>query len=141
VQHHANSAYYTSTQTDLFSYLHAACGSPVPSIWIKAINNGHFATWPGLTAKLVREKLPKSIATVKGHLNRQRKNIRSTQPRAIKTDADEDSDYLDDISPAFPSISDGTYPKQISDPRGFPSPSSICATHFYGVFTVTRSFP
>jgi hypothetical protein len=90
-QHHANSAYHTSTQIDLVTYLHAACGSPVPSTWIKAINNGHFATWPGLTAKLVREKLPKSIATVKGHLNRQRKNIRSTQPRAIETDANEDS--------------------------------------------------
>jgi hypothetical protein len=49
------------------------------------------ATSPGLTAKLVREKLPKSIATVKGHLNRQRKNIRSTQPRAIETNANEDS--------------------------------------------------
>jgi hypothetical protein len=79
-QHHANSAYHTSTQTDLVTYLHAACGSPVPSTWIKAIRNGHFATWPGLTTKLVTEKLPKSISTVKGHLNRQRKNIRSTKP-------------------------------------------------------------
>jgi hypothetical protein len=49
-------------------------------------------------------------------------------------------DYLEDIAPAFPSISDGTYPKQISDPRGFP-PSPICNTHFSGVFTVTRSLP
>lgn len=62
-------------------FLHAACGSPVPSTWIKAINNGHFATWPGLTAELVRKHLPKSTATIKGHLNQQRKNIRSTQPK------------------------------------------------------------
>jgi hypothetical protein len=74
-KHRANSAYHTSTQTDLITYLHAACGSPVPSTWMKAIRNGHFATWPGLTAKLVKDKLPKSIATVKGHLNRQQKNI------------------------------------------------------------------
>jgi hypothetical protein len=71
--------------------LHAACGSPVPSTWIKAIHYGHFATWPGLTAKLIKDKLPKSIATVKGHLNHQQKHIRSTQNRAIKTDTDEDA--------------------------------------------------
>jgi hypothetical protein len=62
-------------------FLHAACGSPVPSAWITAINNGHFATWPGLTADLVRKHLPKSTATVKGHLNQQRKNLRSTKPK------------------------------------------------------------
>jgi hypothetical protein len=90
-QHQANSAYHTSTQTNLVTYLHAACGSPVPSTWIKAIRNGHFATWPGLTTKLVTEKLPKSIATVKEHLNRQQKNIRSTKPRAIATDTEEDA--------------------------------------------------
>jgi hypothetical protein len=64
-----------STQTDLVTYLPATCGSPVPSTWIKAIRNGHLATWPGLTTKLVTDKLPKYIAIVKGHLNRQRKNI------------------------------------------------------------------
>jgi hypothetical protein len=90
-EHHANSAYHTSTQTDLVTYLHAACGSPIPSTWIKAIRNGHFATWPGLTAKLVTDKLPKSITTVKGHLNRQRKNIPSTEINSIKTDTDKDN--------------------------------------------------
>jgi hypothetical protein len=62
-------------------FLYAACGSPVPSTWITAINNGHFATWPGLTADLVRKHLPKSMATVKGHLNQKRKNLRSTKPK------------------------------------------------------------
>jgi hypothetical protein len=33
--------------------------------WIKAIEAGHFTTWPGLTADLVRKHLPKSIATTK----------------------------------------------------------------------------
>ena len=53
----------------------------MPSTWIKAIDNGHFATWPGLTADLVRKHLPKSTATIKGHLNQQRKNLRSTKPK------------------------------------------------------------
>jgi hypothetical protein len=85
-EHQALSAYHTTNQTELIAFLHAACGSPVPSTWTKAIDNGHFATWPGLTSDLVRKQLPKSIATVKGHLNQQRKNIRSTQP---KSDTDE----------------------------------------------------
>jgi hypothetical protein len=90
-KHRANSAYQTSTQTGLITYLHAACGSPGPSTWMKAIRSGHFATSPGLTAKLVKDKLPKSIATVKGHLNRQQKNIRSTKPDSNKTGIDEDA--------------------------------------------------
>jgi hypothetical protein len=64
----------------------------VPSTWIQAIEKGHFATWPGLTASLVRKHLPKSIATVKGHLNQQRKNLRST--KATK------SEPIADLSPS-----------------------------------------
>ena len=64
---------------ELIQFMHAACGHPVPSTWIQAIQSGNFATWPGLTADAVRKHLPKSTATVKGHLNQQRKNVRSTQ--------------------------------------------------------------
>jgi hypothetical protein len=77
----ANNAYQTSTNRELIQFLHAACGSPVPSTWIAAIDKGHFATWPGLTADLVRKHLPKTIATVKGQLNQHRKNVRSTKPK------------------------------------------------------------
>jgi hypothetical protein len=63
----ANSAYHTSTQPELLQFMHAACGNPVPSTWIQAIQHGNFATWPGLTADAVRKHLPKSLATVKGH--------------------------------------------------------------------------
>jgi hypothetical protein len=45
-----------------------------PPAWIKAIDNGHFATWPGLTADLDRKHL-QSTATVKGYINQQRKNL------------------------------------------------------------------
>jgi hypothetical protein len=83
-EHRANSAYHISTLPELVQFLHAACGSPVPSTWIRAIEQGHFATWPGLTANLVRKHLPKSIATVKGHLNQQRQNIRSTKTSHAK---------------------------------------------------------
>jgi hypothetical protein len=75
----ANSAYHTTDLVDHVSFLHAACGYPVLSTWIQAIDCGHFATWPGLTADLVCKHLPKLIATVQGHLHQQRQNICSTR--------------------------------------------------------------
>jgi hypothetical protein len=48
--------------------------------WLKAIQNGHFATWPSVTVENVRKYLPKSDAMVKCHMNQILKNIWSTQP-------------------------------------------------------------
>ena len=67
------------THLDLARFLHAACFSPVPSTFIKAIKNNHFSTWPGLTSELITKHLPMSIATAKGHLNQERQNIQSTK--------------------------------------------------------------
>jgi hypothetical protein len=65
---------------DTITYLHSCCFSPVQDTWLKAIQNGHFATWPPVTVENVRKYLPKSEATAKGHKNQIRQNIRSTQP-------------------------------------------------------------
>jgi hypothetical protein len=74
----ALSAYQTSTLPELIQFLHATCFSPAQSTFIAAIQAGYLLTWPGLTAALVAKYLPKSLATAKGHLDQQRKNIRST---------------------------------------------------------------
>ena len=66
-------------QLDLVNFLHGACFAPVASTWIKAIRNGHFATWPGLTPELVTKHLPTSVYTAKGHLNQERKFLQSTK--------------------------------------------------------------
>jgi hypothetical protein len=71
----------TSTYNDLIRYKHVACFSPVKSIWTKSIENGHFATWPGLTEKAVEEYLDKETAMVMGNINQQGMNTRSTQPK------------------------------------------------------------
>ena len=76
----ANSAYHQKNQQDLVTFLHAAAGSPMPSTWLAAIRKGHYATWPGLTTQLVTKHLPTSAASIKGHLDQQRQNIRSTKP-------------------------------------------------------------
>jgi hypothetical protein len=80
----ANIAYHQPNLKELVRFLHAADGSPVPSAWIVAIQKGHYATWPGLTDDLVYKHLSKSVATVKGHLDQQGKNIRSTKPKNPK---------------------------------------------------------
>jgi hypothetical protein len=65
----------------LINYLHATAFSPVKSTWIKAIKNGNFSSWPGLTEHAVEKRFSKSTATVKGHFNQQRMYARSTQPK------------------------------------------------------------
>jgi hypothetical protein len=68
------------TKMELIQWLHASCGSPKQSTFIKAVQKGNFLTWPGLTIDLIKKHLPECIATNKGHLNQERKNIQSTKP-------------------------------------------------------------
>jgi hypothetical protein len=77
----ANNLYELTNKRDIATYLHKACFSPVPSTWIKAIDAGFFATWPGLTTDLINKHLPKSEATAKGHLRTARANQRSTKSK------------------------------------------------------------
>jgi hypothetical protein len=88
-----NHAHDNSNQKDLINYLHAACFGPVKSTWIKAIKNGHFTSWPGLTEHAVEKHLSKSTSMTKGHLNQQRQHARSTKvnkPKVIMEETDLD---------------------------------------------------
>jgi hypothetical protein len=62
------------------TYLYACCFSLVTDTWLKAIQNGHFATWPSVNMENERTYLSKSDAASKGHTNQIRQNIPSTQP-------------------------------------------------------------
>ena len=64
---------------ELAQFLHAAVFSPVLSTFIKAIDNGHFVSWPGLTTKLVKRHLTNILATSKGHISQERQKLQSTQ--------------------------------------------------------------
>jgi hypothetical protein len=82
--HRANGAIQNvNTKRDLATFLHACAFSPIPSTFLRAIQKGHFDSWPGLTASLVTKHLAKSLATSKGHLRMQQQNIQSTK---ISTD-------------------------------------------------------
>ena len=73
-------------------YLHAAAGFPTKDSWIKAIKNGNYKTWPGITAEAVNKHFPESVETQKGHTKKQRQNVRSTKQRILvdKTPEDEE---------------------------------------------------
>ena len=61
---------------------------------LKAINNEHLLTWPGLDANIVSKNLPTHvIATVKGHMKRDIQHLQSTKiqppPQKIRTAQEE----------------------------------------------------
>ena len=74
------SAYEIKINAELVQYLHWCAFSMVVHTWTKSIDARYFATWSGLTSKLVRKHLPKLLATAKGYLKQDRQNIESTKP-------------------------------------------------------------
>ena len=75
-KHHAYTLFTPKTQQHLVQWLHTAAFSPSPSTFLDAIQCNFFATWPGLTANIVRCHLTQTDATVKGHLDQQRQRKR-----------------------------------------------------------------
>jgi hypothetical protein len=63
--------------------MHAVCGYPIKSTWIKAVQAGNFIGWPLLTVRNIQKYFPKTIETPKCHLNQSRKNVLSTKPKPI----------------------------------------------------------
>ena len=59
--------------------MHAVCGYPVKSTWLKAIAAGNLIGWPLLTVQNVKKYYPETTETPKGHMNQTRKNMRSTK--------------------------------------------------------------
>jgi hypothetical protein len=92
----ANSAITDELKTNAVKFLHAACFSPTTDTWTKAIKQDFFKTWPVLTAPVVSKHLPKSVATAMGHMDQQRKNVRSTKPKPKNT---QDDDGINDTNP------------------------------------------
>jgi len=61
--------------------MHAVCGYPVKSTWLKAIKAGNYVGSSMLTKRNVQKYYPETIETAKGHLNQMRKNVRSTKAK------------------------------------------------------------
>ncbi len=61
--------------------MHAICGYPVKSTWLKASKAGNYMGWPMLTECNAQKFYPKTIETAKGYLNQTRKNVQSTKAK------------------------------------------------------------
>jgi len=75
----ANSVYDLPSTEEAIKWMHAVCGYPVKSTWIKAIKAGNYVGWPMLTERNVTKYYPETKETPKGHMNQTRKNVRSTK--------------------------------------------------------------
>ena len=64
--------------------MHAVCGFPVKSTWLKAIKAGNYHGWPLLTVKNVKKYYPETVETAKGHMSQTRKNKRSTKAKPMQ---------------------------------------------------------
>ena len=84
------------TKVQLVKHLHDVCLCPAASTFIKAINNNHFFSFPGLTADLVRHNLLKSVAVLHGHLKLQRQGLQSTKAHIVQNESqtDESKDFF-----------------------------------------------
>ena len=78
----ANSVYDLPSTEQAIKWMHAVCGYPVKSTWLKAIKAGNYVGWPMLNERNVQKYYPETIETEKGHLNQTRKNVRSTKAKS-----------------------------------------------------------
>ena len=77
----AHSAYDLPSIEALFRYMHAEAGFTVKSTWLKAIKNGNFDSWPGLTYNIVAKYFPLSVETLKEHMVQYSQGVISTKKK------------------------------------------------------------
>jgi hypothetical protein len=68
----------TTKPAELVAFAHTALFSPSLSTLQTALDKGFLTNLPGLTPATLRRHPPQSIATIKGHLDQRRKNLRPT---------------------------------------------------------------
>ncbi len=79
--HQANSVYDLPSMEQAIKWMHAVCGYPVQSTWLKAIKVGNYISWPMLSERNVNKYYPETSETSKGHMNQMHKNVRSTKAK------------------------------------------------------------
>ena len=75
----ANNVYELPSIKAAVRFMHAVCGYPVKSTWLKAIRNNHYVGWPMLTVRNVKKHFPETVKTPRGHLNTTPARTRSTK--------------------------------------------------------------
>ena len=92
--HQSFTAVQSATPPELVAFAHATLFSPALSALRKALDRGFLPNFPGITAATLKKYPPKSVAMIKGHLDQERKNQKSTKPShaAAPTQQSDDSD-------------------------------------------------
>jgi hypothetical protein len=70
--------YPIRSKLDLMAFYHAMLGSPARATLYLALKNGFLPSFPGLNLRLLSRYFTPTAATAKGHLDRHRRNYRST---------------------------------------------------------------
>ena len=71
--------YKLKTQPELVRYLHASAGFPTKLMWLHAVKNRQYASWPGLTPEAIAKHFPESKETLRGHVQKTKSGQRSTK--------------------------------------------------------------
>ena len=77
----AHSVYNLPSKEEAVKWMHAFCGYPVKSTWIKSNKAGKYVGWKMLTKRNVYRYYPETSKTPKGHMDKSRKNVRYTKPK------------------------------------------------------------
>ena len=81
--HAISSAEELPSTEQLIRYLHACAGYPKRETCIKAIQEGNYVSWPGLTVKKVNKFYLETDETPKGHMRQTRQGVRSTKEKVV----------------------------------------------------------
>ena len=71
----SNSVYDLPSTEEAIKLMHAVCGYPVKSTWLKAVKAGNYIGWPLLTERNVTKYYPETTETPKGHMTQTQKNL------------------------------------------------------------------
>ena len=86
-------------KSDLASYLHACLFSPCPATLQKAVRKNFLLTWPGIETINFDKYVGDNIATAKGHMSQERKNLRSTKQPVPPPSIDQVDDHFPSFEP------------------------------------------
>ena len=67
-----NNMYELRSTKENIRYNHAVSSFPTQATWLRAIKNGHYVSWPGLTVNEVNKHFPELEETPKGHMRKQK---------------------------------------------------------------------
>ena len=77
------------TKPELAHYFHATLFRPITTSLLKEINMGFLNKCVGLTERLIKKNIEKSINTTMDNLNMRRQGIQSTRKKPPYTDLDD----------------------------------------------------